>query len=169
MQTRNSIIEQLNIFRWNSVHSIASTHGWAEQQVELWLLLILGYIVIVLLLMFIHSKLIRRQKKTHENLVILYDTIRYQLARAQYENSSIEGDWIQIVMDAEHKNYVANAAIIKQEIVSIEKRSGQAIVTDKQRKTIHQQTKKKNRLTIVVNYIGRILTFLTIGIYKLFW
>jgi hypothetical protein len=169
METWNTIVGQLDISRWNIVYTIANTNGRSEKQVEIRLLIILGYIVIVLLLMFIHRTLLRKEKKTHENLVILYDVIRYQVARAQYENSSIEGDGIQTIINTEHKEYVENAATIKQEILSIEKRSGQDMVTEKQRKTIHQQTKKKNRLTKLVKYIGRTLTILTVGIYKLFW
>lgn len=96
------------------------------------------------MLLFIHSKLIKKHKRTHENLVTLYDTIRYQVAKAQYGNASIQDSkGIQVVMESEHKNYLANAQAIKEEILSIEQKLGQQIVSEDQWKTISKQTKKK--------------------------
>ena len=90
MQTRDTIVAQLNIFRGKVVHIMANVSGRAEPEAEILLLVILGYIVFMLLLMFIHRKLLRNYKKTHENLVLLYDTIRYQVARIQYGNPAIQ-------------------------------------------------------------------------------
>ena len=130
----------------------------------------MGYIVLLLLLLFIHSKLLKIQRKTHENVVILYDTLRYQVAKAQYESREVEeSKGIQSVIDTEHKNYLSNAKAIKEEILAIEDQLGQEIISSNQRKTIDEQTKKKNRLTVGVQTIGRIITILTIGIYKIFW
>ena len=130
----------------------------------------MGYIVLLLLLLFIHSKLLKIQRKIHENVVILYDTLRYQVAKAQYESREVEeSKGIQSVMDTEHKNYLSNAKAIKEEILAIEDQLGQEIISSNQRKTIDEQTKKKNRLTVGVQTIGRIITILTIGIYKIFW
>ena len=51
----------------------------------------------------------------------MYDTLRYQIAKAQYENPAIQNNkGIKITIEADHKNYPANAAEIKQEILSIE-------------------------------------------------
>ena len=130
----------------------------------------MGYVVLLLLLLFIHSKLLKIQRKTHENVVILYDTVRYQVAKAQYESREVEeSKGIQSVIDTEHKNYLSNAKAIKEEILAIEDQLGQEIIPSNQRKTIDEQTKKKNRLTVGVQTIGRIITILTIGIYKIFW
>lgn len=84
MQTWDTIVEQLNISRNNVVHIMANISGREESQAEILLLLILGYIVLLSLLLLIHSKLLKKQKAIHENLVLAYDTIRYQLAKAQY-------------------------------------------------------------------------------------
>lgn len=97
-----------------------------------------------MLLLFIHRRLIKRHRRMHENLVLAYDTIRYQLAKAQYANSSIQdAKGIKIVFESEHDNYLANAKAIKDEIASIEQRLGQKIVADDQRNMITKQTKKK--------------------------
>ena len=170
MQIRNTIVGQLHIYRWNTIHIIANVSGQTEANAETWTLIILGYIVLLLLLMFIHSKLLKRQKKTHENVVILYDTCRYQVAKAQYESREVQDTkGINSVIDADHKNYLTNAKAIKQEILSIEDQLGQEIISPDQRKTIEKQTKNKNRLTISVQSIWWIITVFTIGIYKVFW
>ena len=124
----------------------------------------------LLLLLFIHSKLLKKQKKIHENVVILYDTLRYQVAKAQYESREVEeSKGIYSVIDADHKNYLTNAKAIKEEILSIEDQLGQEIISPDQWKKIDEQTRKKNRLTVGVQTIGRTITVLTIGIYKVFW
>ncbi|MEI6672743.1 MAG: hypothetical protein WCL02_05450 [bacterium] len=41
MQTRNSIIEHLNIYRSNIVHILANISGRTETKAEMWLLIIL--------------------------------------------------------------------------------------------------------------------------------
>ena len=170
MQIRNSIVEQLHIYRWNTIHIIANVSWQTAANAETRTLIILGYVVLLLLLLFIHSKLLKIQRKTHENVVILYDTVRYQVAKAQYESREVEeSKGIQSVIDTEHKNYLSNAKAIKEEILAIEDQLGQEIIPSNQRKTIDEQTKKKNRLTVGVQTIGRIITILTIGIYKIFW
>lgn len=83
-------MEQLNIFRSKVVHIMANVSGRAEPEAEILLLIILGYIVLIVLLISIHRGLLKKQKKMHENLVFLYDTIRYQIAKAQYGNPSIQ-------------------------------------------------------------------------------
>lgn len=170
METRNTIVEQLDIFRGKVIHIMANVSGRAEPEAEILLLAIVWYIVLILLLMFIHRKLLKKQKKIHENVVSLYDMIRYQIARAQYSNPAIQDSkWIRVVFESEHENYLANAKAIKEEIFSIEQTLGQQIITADQRKIINKQTKKKNNVNIFVQLIGRFTTLITAGIYKLFW
>lgn len=80
-----SIVNQLTIFRGNIIHILSNISGRAEPQAELFLLIALGYVILLVLLISLHRKLLKKQKKIHENLILLYDTIRYQLAKAQYE------------------------------------------------------------------------------------
>ena len=120
--------------------------------------------------MVIHRKLLKKHKRIHENVVALYDTIRYQVARAQYSNPAIqENKWINIIIEADHKNYPAHAAAIKEELLSIEQKLGQQIISADQWITLQKQTKKKNRLNRGIQFIGRIITVLTVGIYNVFW
>ncbi len=164
------IISQLNIFRTKIVHIMANVSWRAEPEAEMLLLVILWYIVLILLLISIHRKLLRTHRRTHENLIASYDMLRYQVAKAQYENPSIQdGAGIKTVIDAEHKSYLANSAAIKTEIQSIEQTLGQWIIAPEQRIKIQRQTKKKHRLFIFNQLIGRLITLLTVGIYKLFW
>ncbi|MEI6773268.1 MAG: hypothetical protein WCL18_00060 [bacterium] len=72
-------------------------------------------------------------------------------------------------MEADHKNYPANAATIKQEIVDIQQKIEQEIVSNEQRTIITKQSKNKNTRTILTQLIGRLITIITMGIYKLFW
>jgi hypothetical protein len=120
--------------------------------------------------MFIHRTLLRRHKRIHENLVLLYDTIRYQLAKAQYGNpTSQDSKGIRVVFEAAHENYLVNIDAIHQEINSIEQKFGQQIISADQRTKIVKQMHKKKIVMIFVQIIGRITTLLTVGIYKLFW
>lgn len=164
-----NILTSLNTFRDRIVHIMANVSWMAEPQAEILLLAILWYIVVLLLLLFIHRKLIRKHKKIHEKLVFLYDTIRYQLAKVQMGNPAIQdAKGIKVMMESEHKNYLANAKAIREEIVSIEQRLWQKIISDDQRKTIHKQTKKKAWAKAFMELIGRFTTLITAGIYKLF-
>jgi len=170
MYIRNTIVEGLNSFRWTSVHMIANTGGRTEPQTATWIVIMLWYGGVLILLIYIHRKILQKQKKIHEHLVFLYDTIRYQVAKAQYGTNTIpEGKGIKIAMEADHKNYPANAATIKQEIVDIQQKIEQEIVSNEQRTIITKQSKNKNTRTILTQLIGRLITIITMGIYKLFW
>ena len=170
METRNTIVAQLDSFRAKIVHIMANVSGRTEPEAEILLLVIIWYIVCILLLMFIHRKLLKKQKKIHENLVSLYDTIRYQVAKAQYSNPTIQNSkWIKVVIESEHESYLKNAKVIKEEILSIEQKLWQQIITTDQRNIITKQMKKKNGVTTFVQLIGRLTTVLTVGIYKVFW
>ena len=138
-------MESLNLFRNKIVHIMANISGRAEPKAEIFLLVILGYIVMICLLAFIHRKIIKKHKRIHENLIFLYDTIRYQVAKIQHNNPAIQDTKsIKIVIEAEHKNYLTNAKAIREEILSIEQKLGQQIVSDNQWKVIIKQTKKKH-------------------------
>jgi hypothetical protein len=64
---------------------------------------------------------------------------------------------------------LANAKAIKEEILSIEQKLGQQIISTDQRSIINKQSKKKNNVTVFVQIIGRLTTAITVGIYKVFW
>lgn len=169
METRNSIVQNLNTFRGKIVHIMANVSGREEPKAQILLLIILGYIVVVLLLLFIHRKLIKRHKRIHENLILLYDTIRYQIAKAQQANPIIQdAKGIKVVIDADHKKYLVNIDAIHQEIRTIEQKLWQKIVADDQRATIMKQTHKKKIILLFAQLIGRVTTLITAGIYKLF-
>jgi hypothetical protein len=170
METWNTIVEQLGIFRDKIIHIMANISGRTEPKAEMILLIILGYIVVLLFLLFIHRKLIKRHKRIHEHSIFLYDTIRYQVAKAQYSNPSIqESKGIKVVMESEQENYLANTKAIREEIMNIEQHVGQKIIGDDQRDTISRQTKKKNTAKAFMEIIGRLTTLITAGVYKLFW
>ena len=165
-----NVLTSLENFRASIVHIMANISGRENSQAEILLLVILWYIVLLVLLMGIHRKLLKKHKKIHENIVILYDTIRYQVARAQYGNEAIQANkWIDTILTSDHKNYLANATTIKQEILDIEQKLGQHIVTNDQRKVIKKQSKKKHSVNTFVQLIGWFVTGITVGIYKLFW
>jgi hypothetical protein len=125
---------------------------------------------VVVSIIIIHRVLVKKQKNIHEQLVTSYDTIRYQIAKAQYENQSIQDKkGIHIIMEADRKNYPANALAIKKEILSIEQKLGKQIISTNERVIIQSQRNKKRIFTICVQIIGSIITILTIGMYKLFW
>lgn len=170
METRNTLVGQLNIFRWKIVHIMANVSGLAEAEGEILLLVILWYIVVLSLLLFIHRKIIKKQKKIHENIVLLYDTIRYQVSKAQYGNPATQQNkWINLILQSEHKNYLYHTKEIHDEIITIEQQIGQQLVTEAQRKTINKQVKKKKWTYTMMQTIGRGITVITAGIYKLFW
>ena len=162
-------MENLNAFRGNIVHIIANISGRTEAKAGMILMGILGYIIGILVLIIIHRKITKRHKKIYENLTYLYDMIRYQVTRAQAGNPSIQDNkGIKVVVDVEHQNYLANSIAIKEEISSIEQKIGQQIVSAEQRTVLATQTKKKRVLMLFVQLLWRIITVLTVGIYKLF-
>jgi len=164
------ILTSLNTFRSKIVHIMTNISGLQNTEAEILLIVILWYIVGLLLLVFIHRKISKKHKSIHENIIFLYDTIRYQVAKMQYENPAIQDSkGIKVVMESEHKNYLANIKAIKEEILSIEQKLGQQIVSDDQWKKISQQNKKKSKTKIFTQLIGRFTTLITAGIYKLFW
>ncbi|HBB03591.1 TPA: hypothetical protein DCZ39_01635 [Patescibacteria group bacterium] len=149
---------------------MANVSGWTESQSETILLAILGYIIVLLLLIAIHRKGLKKYKKIHEDLILSYDTMRYKVARAQYGNPALQDNkGISTAIEGDHKDYLVNTKAIKQEILSIEQKLGQEIISTEQWITIEQQAKKKNRIMTCVEIIGRVTTILTVGIYKLFW
>ena len=114
-----------------------------------------------MLLIITHRLLLNKQKKILENLVTSYDTFRYQIAKVQYKNHSIQDNkGIQVVMESHRRNYPSNAKDIKKEILAIEQKLGQQIITTNERTILHEQTKRKNILTIFVQIIRTITTIL---------
>lgn len=170
METRNTLVTSLDVFRIKVVHIMANVSWRAEPEAEILLIGILGYSVLLLLLIKIHRRVMKRHKRIHENLVNSYDTLRYQVAKIQYANPAIQNSkWVKVVIEADQKNYLVNAKAIKEEILSIEQTLGQPIVSTDQWNAISRQTKRKHAAKIFVEIIGRLTTLLTVGIYKLFW
>ena len=160
----------MNSFRWTVVHIVANITWRAEIQAERLVLIILGYIFLMLVGIPLHRKVLKIHKKIDEDLVYLYDDLRYKLAKAQYENPSIQGEkWIKVIMETHKENYIENAAIIQQEITAIEQTLWQEIITSDEWRNINKQVKKKKRLLLCVHILGRPITLLTASIYKLFW
>lgn len=163
-------MEKLQLLWDKILHILVNSSWWSKAASEIILLSILGYIVLLLLLLFIHRKIIKKHKKIHKNIVFLYDSMRYQVSKAQYGNPGIqENAGINIVIKNEHKDYLHNTITIKEEISKIEQQIGQQIVTEEQRKNINKQIKKKKWTYTIMQIIGRITTSITAGIYKLFW
>ena len=84
----------------------------------------------------------------------MYDTLRYQVAKAQYGNPAIQDSkGIKVVFESAHENYLTNTKAIKQEILSIEQKFGQQIISADQRIMISKQTKKKHRVLFFMQII----------------
>lgn len=163
-------MEKLQLFWWNILHILVNVSWRSEAQSEILLLSILWYIVVLLLLLFIHRKIIKKHKRIHENIVFLYDSIRYQVSKAQYENPTIqENAGINVIIKNEHKDYLHNTTTIKEEISKIEQQLGQQIITEEQRKNINKQIKRKRWTHTIMQILWRTTTVITAGIYKLFW
>lgn len=77
-------------FRVNIVHIVANIIGQSEAQAELRTQVILGYIILLLVLIPLHRKLLQSHKKIHENIILLYDRLRYKVAQTQYRNPAIQ-------------------------------------------------------------------------------
>lgn len=170
METRTTILSQTTLYREKILHIIANISGLSEANAEIRTLSILWYIVAIILLCVFHKKLIKIQTTYKQKIVELYDTIRYQVAKAQYATPSIQvTPGIKIIMNAEHKTYEANAQAIQQEIKTMEQLSGTTIITEEQRTILGKQISKKRKISTIVSIFGRCITTITAGIYKLFW
>jgi predicted anti-sigma-YlaC factor YlaD len=94
--------------------------------------------------------------------------ILYQANKAQHENPLIQGEsCIQTISQSAHKNYDANAAAIQNQIHTREQKLGTTIIPPQQWSLITKQSKTKHRYLQRSHLIGRLLTILTVGIYKL--
>ncbi len=169
MQLLDSIREQLSPARSSFVNIIADAGGREVWQTEIRTWAAITYLFIMIILISIHRRLIKWRKYANEQLVLMYDTIRYQVAKGQYEHQTAkENRGIRIIRKASKKTYAANWAAIKQEIIAIEQTTGVQIVSTEQWNKVWSLTRKTKRYAWYTNIIGRLLTLATAGIYKLF-
>ncbi|MEI7557348.1 MAG: hypothetical protein WCJ45_00370 [bacterium] len=113
--------------------------------------------------------MVSKQKKTQESLVMLYDTIRYQLAKEQYANPAFQNiKGIASIIESDHKQYTAHAKAIQDEITAREDKEGHEIVKVEIRNMIEKKSKQQERLGKSKRKLSLALTILTLGIYRIF-
>ncbi|MCF7835008.1 hypothetical protein K9M48_03040 [Candidatus Gracilibacteria bacterium] len=129
------------------------------------------YISLLILLGFIHTLTQKYYKKSKQNFFYECDYIIKQLATFQYQNkknNNINIQLVKTIFDSQSKDYFKEAKNIKIKIKEIENNINQNLIENKQRSKFQKHYKKTKRLMIFSNTIGRIITILTIGTYKVF-
>ena len=152
------------------LHIFVNITGLTPQVAMIVLLVIIWYIVLLIIFVPIHKSLVRLLHKKKEKLTREYDTLRYLVAKAQKQSTpTTESRWIKILFDATHPDYLHHHAEIKQEIKSIESGLWAPIVDDVTRVRIEKKLKNYDSLKLFVNIFWRIISIITILIYRLFW
>lgn len=152
------------------LHIFTNVTGLTPETALLVLWIILWYIIFLLIFIPLHKSLLRVLKKKKEKLTREYDTLRYLVAKAQKQNTTTtEFRWIKVLFDTTHPDYFHHHAEIKSEIKSIESGLWATIVDDVTRVKIEKKLKNYDSLKLFVNIFGRIISAITILVYKLFW
>ena len=158
IDTRNQIINTISNMIW-----------WTNTQTQLVGLRGSGYIVSMLILIPIHRIFIKKHHICHQQIIQRYDHLRYQVAKIQQTHSGVspETEIIKLI-NTPHASYLSATQAIQQSIITQEQNLGITIIPEHERNYIHKQLRKKHRLQQWKNIIGRIISIVTCGIYKLF-
>ncbi len=153
----------------NILQNLSTITWYPTSTILLGSISIFGYIIIIGIGIIIHRKTLSIQKRNYKNSITLYDTIRYEVAKQQYLHpSSTSHQGILRIFQESNPQYNRLHSIIKEEITAIEDSIQQKIISEQQRNELEKINKKYQKYTKLQNIIWRILTILTVGIYKLF-
>lgn len=143
---------------------------------QLILLWVITYIVFIVIVVLIHKWFLRRGTKIKALCTRKYDELRYLASTNMYKfNKEMKAQWKenQLVYGAksiiwlENKNYIANKQKIFGDLAKLEWYIGKSIVSSELKNEIVVLDKKITTNHLSQKVVGRILTILTLGIYKL--
>lgn len=151
------------------LHIFVSITWLTPQAAMIVLLVIIWYIVLLIIVIPVHKTLLRLMKKKTERLTWEIDTLRYLVAKAQQKSEKkTENKGIKILFDLPKPDYFHHLGEIKQEIVNIQTSLWTTIVDDVTRVRIEKMYGKRKSLNTFTNVYGRIVSAITIFVYKLF-
>ena len=124
----------------------------------------------------LHRKVLTKLNTAKQELVKNIDEIIYLLAKYQYASRiskrDLGGDPHMAMMTemfkSGHFEYLDNISLIQENVGKVELLLQKQVVTDEQRTNVHALQKKMKRLIFRKNFLGRIATVSTLGVYKLF-
>ncbi len=152
------------------LHIFTSVTGLTAENAMIVLRIIFWYIIILIIFIPLHKSLVRLLHKKKERLTWEIDTLRYLVAKAQQKSEkTTENKGIKILFDLPKPDYFHHLVEIKQEIKSIEGGLWTSIVDDVARSRIEKMYGKRKSLNTFTNVYGRIVSAITIFVYKLFW
>lgn len=129
------------------------------------------YFCLLILLLFIHSLIIKTLKSLKQSFFLECDLIIKQIATAQYKNKATENINIQLlntIFESKSKDYFKESTNIISKINEIKEKTKEIIINDKQKSKLKNLDKRINWLEIISKTIWYTLNLLTIGIYKIF-
>lgn len=151
------------------LHIFVNVTGLTPETALIVLLVIIWYIILLIILIPIHKALVRLLKKRKEKLTREYDTLRYLVAKAQKQSTATtESRWIKVLFDNAHPDYLRQHVEMKSEILNMETNLWAKIIDDVMRAEIEKKQKKYRKLKTIVNVYGRIVSVITVLVYKLF-
>ena len=151
------------------LHIFVNITWLTPQAAMIVLLVIIWYIVLLIIVIPVHKTLLRLMKRKTERLTWEIDTLRYLVAKAQQKSEkTTENKGIKILFDLPKPDYFHHLVEIKQEIKSIEGGLWTSIVDDVARSRIEKMYGKRKSLNTFTNVYGRIVSAITIFVYKLF-
>lgn len=129
------------------------------------------YFCLLILLLFIHSLIIKSLKSLKQKFFLECDLIIKQTAVAQYKTKNTENiniDLLKTIFESKSKDYFKESKNIISKINEIQEKSKENIINDKQKIRFRNLDKKINWLETISKTIWYTLNLLTIGIYKIF-
>lgn len=143
---------------------------------QLILLWVLTYIVFIIVVWLIHKWFLKRGNNIKALCTRKYDELRYLASTNMYKfNKEMKTQgkenqlayWAKSIIWLEKKNYIANKQKIFGDLAKLEWYIGKSIVSNELKTEIAVLDKKITNNHLSQKVVGRILTMLTLGIYKL--
>jgi len=104
-----------------------------------------------------------------QECALQYDNIWYLFSQAEHDKpSQSDLQWIRIILNAKNKDYISHHDEIKNEAEKLERLINQKIIDDNQRNKINKLRKKISNLKKTETILWRIISLLTIFVYKIF-
>jgi hypothetical protein len=155
-----SLIERLSKTIWLSSH-------WSE----IFLFAIAIYAVLIILLWSFHNLIKRHHKNNQQKFVLECDQIIAKFAQEQYNSKYPENINISLMewlFQSNTKNYFLEKNLFEKNIKDIETKIWKTIVDQQQRSSFYRNFNKTKASKIFSKIVWRLLTIITLWIYKIF-
>ena len=161
-------MEYINQFGAQIVHIVSNVTGLASERAQVLCLIIVAYLIVLIALIIVQKQLRARLRTRLIDLTRLYDTLRYQVAKAQYASPNMkQAPGVSALLSEKNPDYLHHTDSIHEEIQKIEQEIGSKIISDEQRNQLLTQQKIYLRKRGVSKFFYWITCILTAFLYAL--